>query len=107
MQIKWQGKAHIHATWETNAALTSYRGIRRLENYFRKFVLDDIQLKKPDSDIPPEEKEKYILDREQEAEALLEHTKVERVIGVDQDEDGYTTYYVKCMFWKTYRKVFD
>ena len=98
MQIKWQGKAHIHATWETNAALTSYRGIRRLENYFRKFVLDDIQLKKPDSDIPPEEKEKYILDREQEAEALLEHTKVERVIGVDQDEDGSTTYYVKCMF---------
>jgi len=97
-QIKWQGKAHIHATWETNAALAQYRGIRRLENYFRKAVLVDIQMNQSGSNIPPEEKEKYNLDREQEADALLQHTKVERVIDMGKGDDGNTTYYVKCMY---------
>lgn len=49
------------------------------------------------SNIPPEEKEKYNLDREQEADALLQHTKVERVIDMGKGDDGNTTYYVKCM----------
>lgn len=61
-------------------------------------MLDDIQMKKSNSDIPPEEKEKWILDREQEAEAISEHEKVERVIGMDEDEDGEITYYIKCTF---------
>ena len=55
-------------------------------------------MKKSDSDIPPEAKEKYSLDREQEADALLDYTKVERVIAMDEDQDGDITYFVKCMF---------
>lgn len=94
-QIKWQGKAHYHATWETNASLISYRGIRRLENYFRKIVQEDIHMAN-DKDIPPEEKEKWSLDRERDADALGDYMKVERVIGVQEDEDGNTEYYVKC-----------
>lgn len=73
------------------------RGIRRLENYFRKVVIVDILMNKPESNIPPEEKEKYNLDREQESDTLLQHTKVERVINEAQDDDGNLTYYVKCM----------
>ena len=38
LQIKWQGKAHYHATWEPWTELTSVRGFRRLENYYRKVV---------------------------------------------------------------------
>lgn len=78
--------------------MAQYRGIRRLENYFRKVVLVDIQMNVSDSNIPPEEKEKYNLDREQEADALLQHTKVERVIDMGKGDDGNTTYYVKCMY---------
>lgn len=61
-------------------------------------MLDDIQMRKANSNIPLEEKEKYLLDREQDADALLERLKVERVIGMDEDDDGDVTYYVKCLY---------
>ena len=95
VQIKWQGKAHIHATWETSGALASYRGIRRLDNYYRKIVEEDIHMTH-DSGIPPEEKEKWSLDRERDADALDDYVKVERVIGKQIDEDGEVEYFVKC-----------
>ena len=94
--IKWQGKAHYHATWETNAALLSSRGIRRLENYFRKIVQEDIHMKR-DKDIPLEEREKWNLDRERDADALNDYVKVERVIGMQENEDGETEFLTK---WK-------
>ena len=94
--IKWQGKAHYHATWETNAALQPCRGIRRLENYYRKTVQEDVHMKR-DKDIPPEEKEKWSLDRERDADALLDYVKVERVIGMQENAEGETEYLVK---WK-------
>ena len=95
-KIKWQGKAHIHATWETNGALISYRGIRRLDNYYKKTVEEDIHMTH-DSGIPPEEKEKWSLDRERDADALDDYVKVERVIGKQLNEDGEVEYFVKCM----------
>lgn len=49
-----------------------------------------------DSGIPPEEKEKWSLDRERDADALNDYVKVERVIGQQLDEDGDTEYLVKC-----------
>ena len=96
-QIKWQGKAHYHATWETNAALAPCRGIRRLDNYFRKMVQQDISMEH-DDDIPPEEKEKWNLDRERDSDALNDYVKVERVIGMQEDDEGETEYLVKCKF---------
>jgi chromodomain-helicase-DNA-binding protein 1 len=48
-----------------------------------------------DPDVPPEEKEKWNLDRERDADALSDQMKVERVIGCRETEDG-TEYYVKC-----------
>lgn len=94
-QIKWQGKAHIHATWETNAVLASYRGIRKLENYYRKVVLQDLKMKH-ENDIPPEEKEQWSLDRERDSDALGDYVRVERVISMQEGEDGDIEYYVKC-----------
>ncbi|KAI9674782.1 MAG: hypothetical protein M1817_001686 [Caeruleum heppii] len=93
--IKWQNKAHYHSSWEDTSSLTSSRGFRRLENYFRKVVLQDIHITR-DVDIPPEEKEKWSLDRERDADALSDYMKVERVIST-RDEEGETEYYVK---WK-------
>jgi chromodomain-helicase-DNA-binding protein 1 len=93
--IKWQGKSHYHATWETTTSLTGMRGFRRLENYYRKIVLEDIYMSRG-TDIQPEEKEKWMLDRERDSDALLDYTKVERVIGSRHGDDG-TEYYVK---WK-------
>lgn len=49
-----------------------------------------------DSDVPPEEKEKWSLDRERDADALIDYMKAERVIGSRDGEEG-TEYFVKCM----------
>lgn len=48
-----------------------------------------------EEDIPPEEREKWNLDRERDADALKDYTKVERVIG-KKVEEGDTKYLVKC-----------
>ncbi|KAG4415896.1 hypothetical protein IFR04_010971 [Cadophora malorum] len=93
--IKWQGKSHYHATWETTTSLTGMRGFRRLENYYRKIVLEDIWIARG-TDIPPEEREKWMLDRERDSDALTDYTKVERVIGT-RDGEEETEYFVK---WK-------
>ena len=93
--IKWQGRSHYHATWETTASLTGMRGFRRLENYYRKIVLEDIYMSRG-NDIPPEEKEKWMLDRERDNDALEDYVKVERVIGT-RDGEEETEYLVK---WK-------
>ncbi|KAH0566080.1 hypothetical protein GP486_000518 [Trichoglossum hirsutum] len=94
--IKWQNKAHYHSTWETTTSLSSYRGIRRLDNYMRKVVAQDIHVR-CDPDVPPEEKEQWSLDKERDADVLRDCMKVERVIGSRQGEDG-SEYLIK---WKS------
>lgn len=93
--IKWQQKAYYHATWETTETLANCRSVRRLENYIKKTLNEDLRVMN-DPEISPEEKEKWILDREQYIDALSDYSKVERVIGVRDGEEG-TEYYVK---WK-------
>ena len=93
--IKWQGQAHYHATWETWAGLASSRGFRRLENYYRKIVKVDLQYA-TDPDLPPEDKERWNLDREAYLDSLNDYMKVERVIGA-RDGVEETEYFVK---WK-------
>ncbi|KLJ08698.1 chromodomain-helicase-DNA-binding protein 1 [Blastomyces silverae] len=93
--IKWQGKSHYHATWETVASLASCRSVRRLDNYIRKILTLEIQYAR-DPEIVPEEKEKWNLDRERDVDAIEDYRKAERVIG-SREIDGETEYYVK---WK-------
>ncbi|PGH02568.1 chromodomain-helicase-DNA-binding protein 1 [Blastomyces parvus] len=93
--IKWQGKSHYHATWETVASLANCRSVRRLDNYIRKILTLEIQYAR-DPEIVPEEKEKWNLDRERDVDAIEDYRKVERVIG-SREIDGETEYYVK---WK-------
>ena len=49
-----------------------------------------------EDDIPPEEKEKWSLDRERDSDALTDYMKVERVIGTREGDTGDTEYFVKC-----------
>ncbi|CAG8948141.1 unnamed protein product [Penicillium salamii] len=94
--IKWQDKSHYHATWEPNEAMPNYRSTRRVDNYVRKVLNEDIRLQY-DEDAPPEDREKWNLDRERDVEAIEDYKMVERVIGVRDGEDGSTEYLVK---WK-------
>ncbi|KMU90848.1 chromodomain helicase hrp1 [Coccidioides immitis H538.4] len=93
--IKWQGKSHYHATWETDESLVDCRSNRRLDNYVRKLLIQELSFMK-DPDMIPEEKEKWNLDRERDIEAIEDFKLVERVIG-SRKVAGVTEYYVK---WK-------
>ncbi|KAF4966934.1 hypothetical protein FZEAL_10594, partial [Fusarium zealandicum] len=93
--IKWQNKSHLHDTWETYDDVRNVRGHRKVENYFRKFIDYELEIRFG-YDIPPETKEQFFLDRERDEEAYEDYTKVERVVAVRDGEDG-PEYYVK---WK-------
>ncbi|KAL2178711.1 CDH1-like protein [Thermothelomyces heterothallicus CBS 202.75] len=94
--IKWQGKSHLHNTWETTESVAGFRGFRRLENYFKKTVEYELDLKFGGDEISPEQREQWLLDREREEEALDDYTKVERIVSVRDGENGME-YFVK---WK-------
>ncbi|CAK4032372.1 related to transcriptional regulator CHD1 [Lecanosticta acicola] len=93
--IKWQGQAYYHATWHPWAELSSYRGFRRLENYFRKTVKVELSLAQ-DPDTAIEDRERWNLEREARLDEQNDYMKVERVISAREGEDG-TEYLVK---WK-------
>ena len=94
-KIKWQQKAHYHSTWETIESLASVRSLRRLDNYVKKVLNTDIRVHS-DATIAPEDKEKWIMDREQYVDALDDHNTVERVIACRDEGEG-SEYFVK---WK-------
>lgn len=93
--IKWQDKSHYHSTWEPNEAIPNYRSTRRVDNYVRKVLNEELRLQH-DPDAAPEDREKWNLDRERDVEAIEDYKHVERVIGVQEGEEG-TEYLVK---WK-------
>ncbi|KAH6845232.1 P-loop containing nucleoside triphosphate hydrolase protein [Chaetomium sp. MPI-CAGE-AT-0009] len=94
--IKWQGKSHLHNTWETTETVAGFRGFRRLENYYKKMVEYELDLKFGGDEISPEQREQWLLDREREEDALEDFTKVERIVAV-RDGDDDLEYLVK---WK-------
>jgi chromodomain-helicase-DNA-binding protein 1 len=94
--IKWQGRSHLHDTWETTETVAGFRGFRRLENYYKKIVEYELDMRFIGDEISPEQREQWLLDREREEEALEDYTKVERVVAV-RDGDVGDEYFVK---WK-------
>lgn len=94
--VKWQGKSHLHDTWETTESVGGFRGFRRLENYFKKIVEYELDMQFGGEEVSPETREQWFLDREREEEALADYTRVERVVAVRDGEEG-TEYLVK---WK-------
>lgn len=94
--VKWQGQSHMHNTWESTESVAGFRGIRRLENYYKKVVEFELSLHFDSDDITPEQKEEYLLDRERQQEAVEDYTKVERIVAVRDGAEG-DEYLVK---WK-------
>jgi chromodomain-helicase-DNA-binding protein 1 len=93
-QIKWQDKAHYHSSWESYEPMASYKGIRKVDNYFKATVLVDMYYtarKKTE----PEEYEQHMVARVAERESQLDYHIVDKIIDTRHGEDE-TEYYVKC-----------
>lgn len=92
--IKWQDKAHYHSTWEDYQTASTYKGFRKLDNYFKGPVMADMYATyKRKSE--PEEYEQHMVARETERQSQLDFQVVERVID-SQDGEDETEYFVKC-----------
>ncbi|RPA95303.1 hypothetical protein L873DRAFT_1931788 [Choiromyces venosus 120613-1] len=94
--IKWQGQSHYHSTWETAEALAGCKGIRKLDNYMKKVVMEDYYARTNPS-ITREDLENMALERERLRDSLAEFVHVERVIGDQVNEEGNQEYMIK---WK-------
>ncbi|KAI1202343.1 CHD1-like protein [Nemania serpens] len=94
--IKWQGKSYLHNSWDTLEILRGYRGVRKLENYYKRTVEYEMDLKFAGDEIPPETREQYMLDKERDQDALEDYTKVERVVAQRSGDEG-REYFIK---WK-------
>ncbi|KAL6702600.1 ATP-dependent DNA helicase Hrp3 [Coniothyrium glycines] len=93
--IKWQDKAHYHSTWEDYKTAASYKGWRKVDNYFKGSVMSDMYYHARRGN-EPEEFEQHMVAREAERESQLDFHIVERVID-SQDGEDETEYLVK---WK-------
>ncbi|KAL6155911.1 ATP-dependent DNA helicase Hrp3 [Exserohilum turcicum] len=93
--IKWQDKAHYHSTWEDYKTASAYKGIRKLDNYYKGPVQNDMYYHSRKAE-DPEEFEQHMVAREAERESQLDFHIVERVIDTRDGEDE-TEYFVK---WK-------
>jgi chromodomain-helicase-DNA-binding protein 1 len=92
--VKWQDKAHYHSTWEDYKTAASYKGYRKLDNYYKGPVQNDMYVySRKNAD--PEEYEQHMVAREAERESQLDFHVVERVIDSRDGEDE-TEYFVKC-----------
>jgi chromodomain-helicase-DNA-binding protein 1 len=94
--IKWQGLAHYKATWEDLEEEDTLRKSKKIDNYFKKKALEEWEYQHND-EIPPEDRELFLIQRDEDIAKLDDYVKVERVLGRRKAEDGVTNeYLVKC-----------
>ncbi|KAF2637079.1 hypothetical protein P280DRAFT_492703 [Massarina eburnea CBS 473.64] len=93
--IKWQDKAHYHSTWEEYETIATYKGFRKLDNYFKTIIMPAMYIYSRKQE-EPEEYEQHMVAREAERENLKDFNVVERVIDAREGDEG-TEYFAK---WK-------
>ena len=107
--IKWQEKAHYHATWEDYASLTSLRGLKKLQNYYRALA-DHMEIM-DSPEVSREEKEIASMERLKGFEEHDDFKKVERVVDVNENGSQYLVKWKKVDYdgctWETASLVQD
>lgn len=87
--VKWQGRSHLHNTWETTQSLREYRGFKKLQNYIKKVVEPDRAMRE-DPTVTKEEIEQQDIRIQMDRDMLEDYSTVERIIGqrrVERTED--------------------
>jgi chromodomain-helicase-DNA-binding protein 1 len=96
--VKWQGLSSIHATWELWDTLKGFRGFKKVQNYavHEKTGVNLHIAYMTIEELPPDDKENFLVNYELVAEQVASQNKPERIIG-SQVVEGETQYFVK---WK-------
>ncbi|CAI6242685.1 unnamed protein product [Periconia digitata] len=85
--IKWQDQAHYHSTWEEYETIASYKGYRKVDNFFKTTIIPAMYIYSR-KDQEPEEYEQHVVAREAERETLKDFNVVERVIDRRHGDEG-------------------
>jgi chromodomain-helicase-DNA-binding protein 1 len=91
--VKWNGRAHIHATWNSYDELKNLRGNRKIFNYFQKTISQVLYFEN-DPEAVIEDREMFMMKYEQQLEEYENNQKIERVIATREGDNG-TQYLVK------------
>ncbi|SCV04276.1 LAMI_0H14818g1_1 [Lachancea mirantina] len=87
--IKWSDESHLHNSWESYADLTHVRGVKKVDNYIKQFVILDKQIRE-DPYSTAEDIEIMDIEHERRLDEFEELKQPERVIDSDRVtlEDG-------------------
>lgn len=87
--IKWNGESHLHNTWESYESLGQVKGIKRLDNYCKQSIIEELQIRL-DPYVTAEDLEVMDMDRERRLDEFKEFEKPERIIDSSRvtQEDG-------------------
>lgn len=83
--IKWTDESHLHNTWETYDSLGTVRGIKRLDNYCKQYIIQEQQIRL-DPYITPEDIEIMDMEHERRLDELEEFRIPERIIDSQRVE---------------------
>ncbi|ODV96681.1 hypothetical protein PACTADRAFT_48505 [Pachysolen tannophilus NRRL Y-2460] len=99
-KIKWMDKSHLHNTFETYENLQNLRGIKKVDNYIKQYIIYDHEIRS-DPYITREDLESMDLEKERRRDEASEYTKVERIVDSERivEEDGTSTLKYFCK-WK-------
>lgn len=96
--IKWTGKSHIHNTWEQYSNLIGLKGIKKVDNYIKQFIILDHQIRH-DPLTTREDIEAMDIERDRRLDEIAEFKNVERVIdserSLNDDGEEVLKYFVK------------
>lgn len=87
--IKWTDESHLHNSWETYSEIGQVRGIKKIDNYIKQFIILDKQIRE-DPYTTAEDMEVMDLEQERRLDEFEEYKIPERIIDSDRVsmEDG-------------------
>lgn len=102
-RIKWTDQSHLHNTWEQWNDLKEYKGIRKVENYIKQFIIYDQEIRN-DPLTTREDIEAMDIDRERKRDEQEEYTRVERIVDSEriETENGETKLQYYCKWRRLY-----
>ncbi|CAR26515.1 ZYRO0B11638p [Zygosaccharomyces rouxii] len=87
--IKWSDESYLHNTWEEYENLKQYRGIKRVDNYCKQFIIQDLEFRL-DPYVTAEDLEIMDMERERRLDEFKEYEEPERIVDSQRitDDEG-------------------
>ncbi|KAF7730273.1 hypothetical protein EC973_002516 [Apophysomyces ossiformis] len=110
--IKWKSWSHLHDTWDTYESLSGFKGFRKVENYIRSNIYEDMMFRNH-PETTQEEIEQQDINIERRRDEIKDWRTVDRVLamrGTQPDCEYFVKWkrlhYDECT-WEGYNLICD